>query len=174
MWNTLQVVSAEHALSLVATGDAQRKVSMTTYNDESSRSHTLCRVSIESCTADNRSDRMISMLNLIDLAGSESGSAAMSKKNRMEGSYINKSLLTLGAVISKLSEGSAMHIPFRDSKLTRLLQSSLSGSGAKVGVVCCITPAGAQVRIPAPHMKRLVHHQCSRAAAAEKLSLIHI
>jgi centromeric protein E len=85
------------------------------------------------------------MLNLIDLAGSESGRAALTKKNRVEGSYINKSLLTLGAVISKLSEGTAMHIPFRDSKLTRLLQGSLSGTGAKVAVVCCITPASGQV-----------------------------
>jgi centromeric protein E len=127
-------------------GDAQRKVSMTQFNDESSRSHTLCRVSIESCNAEARSERMISTLNLIDLAGSESARAAMSQNHRMEGSFINKSLLTLGAVISKLSEGSAKHIPFRDSKLTRLLQPSLSGSGAKVAVVCCITPAAAQVR----------------------------
>lgn len=140
---------------------------MTNYNNESSRSHTLCRVSIESCSADNRSDRMISMLNLIDLAGSESGSVALTKKNRVEGSYINKSLLTLGAVISKLSECSAMHIPFRDSKLTRLLQSSLSGSGAKVGIVCCITPAGGQVRMLAIHM-----HQVARATA-ELCNIVH-
>ncbi len=45
----------------------------------------------------------------------------------MEGSFINKSLLTLGTVIHKLSEGKAVHIPFRDSKLTRLLQGSLTG-----------------------------------------------
>jgi centromeric protein E len=88
----------------------------------------------------------MSTLNLIDLAGSESGRVATSNSRRKEGAFINKSLLTLGAVISKLAEGSAVHIPFRDSKITRLLQSSLSGAGARVAVVCCITPASGQVR----------------------------
>lgn len=85
----MQVISAEHALSLVALGEAQRKVSQTQYNDASSRSHTLCRVTIESCNSE-RSDRMMSVLNLIDLAGSESGRAATTTNHRMEGSYINK------------------------------------------------------------------------------------
>lgn len=64
----------------------------------------------------------------------------------MEGSFINKSLLTLGTVIHKLSEskGKKNHIPFRDSKLTRLLQSSLTGSGAKMAVICCVTPTSSQ------------------------------
>lgn len=64
----------------------------------------------------------------------------------MEGSFINKSLLTLGTVIHKLSEskGKKTHVPFRDSKLTRLLQSSLTGSGAKMAVICCVTPASSQ------------------------------
>ncbi len=66
--------------------------------------------------------RTLSFLNLIDLAGSESAKAAVNKGHRTEGSYINKSLLTLGTVIAKLSDGNAAHIPFRDSKLTRLLQ----------------------------------------------------
>lgn len=142
----VQVLSANHALSLVAAGDAQRKVSATSFNDDSSRSHTLCRITIESCRPDasRPRDRLLSSLNLIDLAGSESARAAATRSHRMEGSYINKSLLTLGTVISKLSEGHAAHIPFRDSKLTQLLQSSLSGSGARVAIVCCITPAAAQ------------------------------
>ena len=68
--------------------------------------------------------------NLIDLAGSESSKAGTSGVRRKEGSYINKSLLSLGTVISKLSESRrSSHIPYRDSKLTRLLQSSLSGNG---------------------------------------------
>ena len=66
--------------------------------------------------------RTLSFLNLIDLAGSESAKAAINKGHRTEGSYINKSLLTLGTVIAKLSDGNAAHVPFRDSKLTRLLQ----------------------------------------------------
>lgn len=67
--------------------------------------------------------------NLIDLAGSESSKAETTGLRRKEGSYINRSLLTLGTVIAKLSEGKLQHIPYRDSKLTRLLQSSLSGHG---------------------------------------------
>ena len=62
----------------------------------------------------------------------------------MEGSYINKSLLTLGTVIHKMSESRAAHVPFRESKLTRLLQPSLTGSGAKVAIVCTVTPASMQ------------------------------
>jgi centromeric protein E len=146
------VRSVEHALALVARGNAQRKVSATQFNADSSRSHTLCQVTIESCSTVCRDDRSLSQFNLIDLAGSESARAAASDSGRRrEGSYINKSLLTLGAVIAKLSEGAAVHIPFRDSKLTRLLQGSLSGRGARIAVVCCITPAAAQVRSAPQH-----------------------
>jgi predicted nucleic acid-binding Zn-ribbon protein len=75
------------------------------------------------------------------LAGSEK--AASDEDRRKEGSYINKSLLTLGTVISKLTESNGRspgHIPFRDSKLTRILQTALSGL-AKVAVICTISPA---------------------------------
>lgn len=109
--------------------NALLQVSATSFNEGSSRSHTLLRLSIESSErpdmdADPNSSvaRTLSFLNLIDLAGSESAKAAVNKGHRTEGSYINKSLLTLGTVIAKLSDGNAAHIPFRDSKLTRLLQ----------------------------------------------------
>ncbi|DBB05620.1 TPA: hypothetical protein ACH3X1_012239 [Trebouxia sp. C0004] len=145
------LVSAEHALSVIATGVAHRKVSATSFNEGSSRSHTLLRLSIESSErldmdADPNSSvaRTLSFLNLIDLAGSESAKAAVNKGHRTEGSYINKSLLTLGTVIAKLSDGNAAHIPFRDSKLTRLLQSSLTGNGARISVICTVTPASSQ------------------------------
>ncbi|KAK1288900.1 Kinesin-like protein NACK2 [Acorus calamus] len=74
-------------------------------------------------------DVTLSQLNLIDLAGSESSKTETTGLRRKEGSYINKSLLTLGTVIAKLTDNKATHIPYRDSKLTRLLQSSLSGHG---------------------------------------------
>lgn len=61
-------------------------------------------------------------------------------ERRKEGSYINKSLLTLGNVISRLTEEKPGHIPYRDSKLTRILQNSLSGN-AKIAVVCTVSPA---------------------------------
>ncbi|KAG2686893.1 hypothetical protein I3843_09G028200 [Carya illinoinensis] len=79
-------------------------------------------------------------VNLIDLAGSESSKAETTGVRRKEGSYINKSLLTLGTVISKLTDSRATHIPYRDSKLTRLLQSSLSGHG-RVSLICTVTPS---------------------------------
>ncbi|XP_057436737.1 kinesin-like protein KIN-7D, mitochondrial isoform X1 [Lotus japonicus] len=82
--------------------------------------------------------------NLIDLAGSESSKTETTGLRRKEGSYINKSLLTLGTVIGKLSEGKASHVPYRDSKLTRLLQSSLSGHG-HVSLICTVTPASSNM-----------------------------
>ncbi|KAG0224244.1 NADH-ubiquinone oxidoreductase chain 1 [Actinomortierella wolfii] len=80
----------------------------------------------------------VSQLNLIDLAGSEKASSDVAR--RKEGAYINKSLLTLGTVIAKLTEEKGAHIPYRDSKLTRLLQNSLSGN-ARVSVICTISPS---------------------------------
>ncbi|GMP46884.1 hypothetical protein CsSME_00014872 [Camellia sinensis var. sinensis] len=85
-------------------------------------------------------DVTLSQLNLIDLAGSESSKTETTGLRRKEGSYINKSLLTLGTVISKLTDEKATHVPYRDSKLTRLLQSSLSGHG-RVSLICTVTPA---------------------------------
>ena len=83
----------------------------------------------------------ISALNLVDLAGSERLSRTDASGSRMkEGANINLSLLTLGAVISKLSQGSPGHIPYRNSKLTRLLSSSLGGN-AKTAVLVTISPA---------------------------------
>ncbi|KAJ3811682.1 P-loop containing nucleoside triphosphate hydrolase protein [Lentinula aff. lateritia] len=82
-----------------------------------------------------------SVLSLIDLAGSEK--ATSDKERTREGKYINTSLLTLGSVIGKLSDNATKHkndhIPFRDSKLTRLLQPSLSGN-ARISVICTINP----------------------------------
>ncbi|KAI8146305.1 P-loop containing nucleoside triphosphate hydrolase protein [Fennellomyces sp. T-0311] len=101
--------------------------------------------------------------NLIDLAGSEK--AASNQERRKEGSYINKSLLTLGTVIAKLTESKngAGHIPFRDSKLTRILQPALSGQ-AKVCVICTISPTQSSIEESAntlkfaARVKRIVIH----------------
>ncbi|KAK0457604.1 P-loop containing nucleoside triphosphate hydrolase protein [Desarmillaria tabescens] len=82
-----------------------------------------------------------SVLSLIDLAGSEK--ATSDKERTREGKYINTSLLTLGTVIGTLSENAAKgksdHVPFRNSKLTRMLQPSLSGN-ARISVICTINP----------------------------------
>lgn len=145
------IVSTEHALQVIHRGNENRKTAATAFNEGSSRSHTILRLMVEARDRPGantdpsfRGRRTFSQLNLIDLAGSESARAELHKTQRMEGSFINKSLLTLGTVIHKLAEGKAAHVPYRDSKLTRLLQSSLTGTGAKIAVVCTITPASTQ------------------------------
>ncbi|CAD6260845.1 unnamed protein product [Miscanthus lutarioriparius] len=125
------VLSPAHALSLIASGEEHRHVGSNNFNLVSSRSHTIFTLTIESSpSGENEAEEVkLSQLNLIDLAGSESSKTETTGLRRKEGSYINKSLLTLGTVIAKLTDGKATHIPYRDSKLTRLLQSSLSGHG---------------------------------------------
>lgn len=137
------VLSPAHALSLIASGEEHRHVGSNNFNLLSSRSHTIFTLTIESSPRGedhNEEDVTLSQLHLIDLAGSESSKTETTGLRRKEGSYINKSLLTLGTVISKLTDGKATHIPYRDSKLTRLLQSSLSGHG-RVSLICTVTPA---------------------------------
>ncbi|KAH9460770.1 hypothetical protein Pst134EB_008929 [Puccinia striiformis f. sp. tritici] len=127
-------------LEALTRGEKARHVGATDWNERSSRSHTVFTMTIESrskstASATETSPTQISQLNLIDLAGSES--AASSTERRKEGAFINKSLLALSNVISKLSTHES-HVPYRDSKLTRLLQTSLSGN-AKVVVICAIS-----------------------------------
>ncbi|KAJ2716396.1 hypothetical protein H4R19_000676 [Coemansia spiralis] len=86
---------------------------------------------------------MVSCLNLVDLAGSERvGQTGAEGQRLKEGAHINKSLLSLGTVIARLSEdgGDRGHIPYRDSKLTRILQPSLGGN-ARTLIICTITPS---------------------------------
>ena len=84
----------------------------------------------------------VAAINLVDLAGSERrGKTGATGQRAKEGNAINASLLTLGTVISKLAEGGrGSHIPYRDSKLTRLLQMSLGGN-AKTAMIAAISPA---------------------------------
>ncbi|XP_058756774.1 kinesin-like protein KIN-7D, mitochondrial [Vicia villosa] len=139
------VLSPGHALSFIAAGEEHRHVGSNNFNLFSSRSHTIFTLMIESSAHGEEYDGVIfSQLNLIDLAGSESSKTETTGLRRKEGSYINKSLLTLGTVIGKLSEGKSSHVPYRDSKLTRLLQSSLSGHG-HVSLICTVTPASSNM-----------------------------
>ncbi|KAG4205779.1 hypothetical protein ERO13_A04G123800v2 [Gossypium hirsutum] len=139
------VLSPGHVLSFIAAGEEHRHVGSNNFNLFSSRSHTIFTLMIESSAHGDEYDGVVfSQLNLIDLAGSESSKTETTGLRRKEGSYINKSLLTLGTVIGKLSEGKASHVPYRDSKLTRLLQSSLSGHG-HVSLICTVTPASSNM-----------------------------
>ncbi|KAJ5122843.1 hypothetical protein N7526_009780 [Penicillium atrosanguineum] len=151
------VQSPTQLLRVIARGDHARRTSSTQFNSRSSRSHAVVQIVVESrervpagSSQDKRSGIApggvrVSTLSLIDLAGSER--AADDKERRTEGAHINKSLLTLGNIISKLSESKdkqgnrtdkdGRHLPYRDSKLTRLLQSALSG-GSLVSILCTV------------------------------------
>ncbi|KAJ7513536.1 hypothetical protein O6H91_23G003500 [Diphasiastrum complanatum] len=142
------VSSPEQVLEFLAFGESHRHFGETNMNLYSSRSHTIFRMVIESRDKVNNSDASsdavrVSTLNMVDLAGSERISKTGSGGVRLkEGTHINKSLMTLGTVINKLSEGAGRHgghIPFRDSKLTRILQPALGGN-AKTAIICTITP----------------------------------
>jgi centromeric protein E len=136
------VASEEEALQLLYAGDQLRKTGGTLMNLESSRSHSLFRITLEVQSKDLLT---ISHLNLVDLAGSEGVQKTGAEEGRLrEGSNINKSLLSLSTVIQKLSEASSRGLKFfinyRDSKLTRILQPSLSGN-SRTGMICNITPS---------------------------------
>lgn len=131
-------------LDLITRGQEERHVGATDWNERSSRSHCVFTLTIESrplhTSSSSGKEVRISQLNLIDLAGSER--AASQAERRKEGAFINKSLLTLGTVIGKLTEPSDSgdaHVPYRDSKLTRILQTSLSGN-ARIAVICTLSP----------------------------------
>ncbi|XP_068658421.1 kinesin-like protein KIN-7A [Aristolochia californica] len=123
--------------------EAQRQVGETILNDSSSRSHQILRLTVESSVRENMEciKSYIATLNFVDLAGSERALQTLSSGTRLkEGSHINRSLLTLTTVIRKLSGGRRGHIPYRDSKLTRILQTSLGGN-ARTAIICTMSPA---------------------------------
>ena len=130
----------EHILEL---GSKNRSVGATLMNTDSSRSHSIFTINIESSQKmeNGKENIRAGMLNLVDLAGSERQSKTGATGDRLkEATKINLSLSALGNVISALVDGKSKHIPYRDSKLTRLLQSSLGGN-TKTLMVACISPA---------------------------------
>jgi centromeric protein E len=133
---------------LISICEAQRQVGETALNDNSSRSHQIIRLTIESTLREN-SDcvrSFVASLNFVDLAGSERASQTHADGARLrEGCHINLSLMTLTTVIRKLSVGKRSgHIPYRDSKLTRILQHSLGGN-ARTAIICTLSPAMSHV-----------------------------
>ncbi|KAL5630790.1 hypothetical protein BROUX41_000662 [Berkeleyomyces rouxiae] len=134
---------AEQGIKLLQDGSMKRQVAATKCNDLSSRSHTV--FTITSCikrVAQDGSEDFISAgkLNLVDLAGSENiQRSGAENKRAAEAGLINKSLLTLGRVINALVDR-GQHIPYRESKLTRLLQDSLGGR-TKTCIIATISPA---------------------------------
>lgn len=151
------VISVNDVMDMLAAGEETRAVGVTNMNERSSRSHTIFTLRVESreiragpngepLAEDEDSGVAVraSSLTLVDLAGSERVAFTKAEGQRLkEGGHINKSLLTLGTVINKLSSEesrNSAHIPYRDSKLTRILQPALGGN-ARTAIVCAVTPS---------------------------------
>lgn len=134
------VASDFDVFELLRIGTENRQVSCNKMNTKSSRSHTLFSLTITQNNALDLSAR-VGRLYLVDLAGSERVSKTNAEGQRLkELKTINKSLNTLGLVINQLTDGKASHIPYRDSKLTRILQDSLGGN-SKTAIIITCSPA---------------------------------
>lgn len=131
--------SVDDMLNVMNIGNKNRTTGFTNMNEHSSRSHAVFVIKIEMAEVDSSSIK-VGVLNLVDLAGSERQSKTGATAERLkEASKINRALSSLGNVISALAEKSP-HVPYRDSKLTRLLQDSLGGN-SKTIMISCIGPS---------------------------------
>ncbi len=141
--NQVIVKSAEEMDRYMNFGTASRSVAETAMNSTSSRSHCIFSIYIEASMIDEKGNERFTAgkLNLVDLAGSERQSKTQATGDRLkEATKINLSLSALGNVISALVDGKSTHIPYRDSKLTRLLQDSLGGN-TKTIMIAAVSPA---------------------------------
>ncbi|EFN75964.1 kinesin-like protein KIF3B [Harpegnathos saltator] len=133
--------SAAEIQQLMNVGNQNRTIGATNMNEHSSRSHAIFMITIEMGGIGDSGGIRVGRLNLVDLAGSERQSKTGASGERLkEASKINLSLSALGNVISALVDGKTTHVPYRDSKLTRLLQDSLGGN-SKTIMVANIGPA---------------------------------
>ena len=143
---TFVVKSVAEIRKLHEVGKKNRSVGATLMNADSSRSHSIFTVTIETSEvnegeAEEDAHIRVGKLNLVDLAGSERQAKTGSTGDRLkEATKINLSLSALGNVISALVDGKSSHIPYRDSKLTRLLQDSLGGN-TKTVMIANLGPA---------------------------------
>ena len=136
------IKTASAGIKLLQQGSYRRQVAATKCNDLSSRSHTVFTITTYIKTHNEAGEDLIcsGKLNLVDLAGSENiQRSGAENKRAAEAGLINKSLLTLGRVINALVDKSS-HIPYRESKLTRLLQDSLGGR-TKTCIIATVSPA---------------------------------
>ncbi|XP_077990731.1 kinesin-like protein KIF13A [Glandiceps talaboti] len=169
--SSLAVSSFEDIESLMTEGNKSRTVAATNMNSESSRSHAVFNVTLTQTLTDIESDvsgEKVSKLSLVDLAGSERAQKSGATGERLkEGSNINKSLTTLGLVISALADQSGKHknkfVPYRDSVLTWLLKECLGGN-SKTVMCATISPAADNFEETlstlryADRAKRIVNH----------------
>ena len=124
-------------LALLEMGSANRAQAATNMNEHSSRSHSIFILTINQ-TNKKEGYSKIGKLYLVDLAGSEKISKTGATGHTLEeAKIINKSLTTLGRVINNLTDGKSTHIPYRESKLTRVLQESLGGNSKTCLIITC-------------------------------------
>ncbi|KAJ3350299.1 kinesin motor protein cin8 [Entophlyctis luteolus] len=140
------VNSAKDVITILQKSSVKRQTAATKMNEFSSRSHCIFTITvhIKETTSDGEDLLKVGKLNLVDLAGSENvGRSGAEKGRAKEAGMINQSLLTLGRVINSLVE-KGLHIPYRESKLTRLLQDSLGGK-TKTCIIAAVSPAKANL-----------------------------
>ncbi|KAL8587065.1 hypothetical protein ACOMHN_023455 [Nucella lapillus] len=131
------VSSPEEVMEVVDEGKANRHVAVTNMNEHSSRSHSVFLIHVKQENVDSEK-KLHGKLYLVDLAGSEKVSKTGAEGAVLdEAKNINRSLSALGNVIAALAEGNKAHVPYRDSKLTRILQESLGGNARTTMVICC-------------------------------------
>ncbi|KAK5859026.1 hypothetical protein PBY51_003123 [Eleginops maclovinus] len=138
-----RVFSAHEMVGCLEIGNSARTVGSTAMNAASSRSHAIFTITLEQRRGTDKADSVVSKLHLVDLAGSERQKKTKAEGDRLkEGISINRGLLSLGNVISALGDESkkSSFVPYRDSKLTRLLQDSLGGNSHTL-MIACISPA---------------------------------
>ncbi|KAF2418683.1 kinesin-domain-containing protein [Tothia fuscella] len=138
--------SVEEVMEMVVRGNEYRTMSPTEANATSSRSHAVLQINValKDRNADISEPHTMATLSIIDLAGSERASATKNRGERLlEGANINKSLLALGSCINALCDPRKRnHVPYRNSKLTRLLKFSLGGN-CKTVMIVCVSPSSA-------------------------------
>ncbi|KAJ4381784.1 Kinesin heavy chain [Didymella sp. IMI 355093] len=131
------VSSVDEVYEVLRRGGQSRAVSATNMNAESSRSHSILVVTVTQKNVETGSMKS-GQLFLVDLAGSEKvGKTGASGQTLEEAKKINKSLSALGMVINSLTDSKASHVPYRDSKLTRILQESLGGNSRTTLIINC-------------------------------------
>ncbi|KAM5221785.1 chromosome-associated kinesin KIF4A isoform 2-T2 [Ctenodactylus gundi] len=136
------VYVAPDTVSCLEQGNNSRTVASTAMNSQSSRSHAIFTISVEQKKKNDKTSSFRSKLHLVDLAGSERQKKTKAEGDRLkEGININRGLLCLGNVISALGDDKkGGFVPYRDSKLTRLLQDSLGGNSHTL-MIACVSPA---------------------------------
>jgi len=131
------VSSPDEVFEIMEEGKNNRHIAVTNMNEHSSRSHSVFLINVKQENVESEK-KLTGKLYLVDLAGSEKVSKTGAEGQVLdEAKNINKSLSALGNVISALADGTKSHVPYRDSKLTRILQESLGGNARTTIIICC-------------------------------------